>query len=105
MRKLTTISTSTLIRGAVLSKNDLRFEGHLQGTLKNEGRLVLAKDSRVVGACEAVECKADGHIDGNITVSHRLHVGPHAHICAAIETQEIHVDVGGKINGTITMTD
>lgn len=103
MKKLSIISTSTFVKGTLTSKNDLRFEGRLEGNLKNEGRLVLAKESRVIGYCEAQNCKADGQLFGNMHIKHRLHVGHHALLEASIQTQELCADPGGRINGEIKM--
>src|SRR6056297_2076115 len=95
--------SGTVITGDILSKNDSRIDGNLEGDLTCEARLLLGEKGQVVGNIDSKEAIIEGTIRGNISISGILTLKSTARITGNIYIQKLIVENGAVINGQCSM--
>lgn len=102
---ITRISCGALIKGAIISKSDIRIDGTLEGNILLEGKLVLGEKARIVGKIVCKNADIWGTIEGDIYVKERLEFKSVSNMKGNIKTSQLHIEAGALFNGTCEMID
>lgn len=99
------IVEGTVITGNILSQNDTRIDGKLEGDLNCKARLLLGEKGQVSGNIESKEAIIEGGIQGDISISGILTLKSTAQITGDIYTKKLIVENGAIINGQCSMKE
>jgi len=97
------ISQGTIIDGSLISKNDVRISGRVDGEVKAEGKVILANEGYVKGNVEAGEADVAGTVEGELNISKRLILRQSARIKGDIQTKVLLVEEGAVFEGACRM--
>ncbi len=88
-------------------KGDLSFDsaakvlGHIEGSIKSKGKLLIANGSRCHAAISAKEVAVEGHIEGNVQASDRIELKPSGRITGDIVSARMTMADGAAIEGHV----
>ncbi len=99
----TIVGASVTVRGNFEGKGNIIIDGMLEGSLYTEGSLLAGEKSIIKASIKAKEAKILGQVQGQITLSGLLELGPQAIINGDIEIGDITIAKGAIINGKISM--
>lgn len=97
------IAAGTSLEGTLTAKDDIRVSGRLKGTLKVEGKAIIAPEGNVEGDVFATDADVAGSLKGEITIKGRLVLKSTAKIEGTIKTTRLIVEEGAVIDGTCRM--
>lgn len=100
---LTIIASGTRVVGELLADGVLKVEGTMEGTVRTEGEVLVAKEGAIEGDVHAREAVIGGRVHGSIFASERVEVQPGATVVGDIATMRLVVQDGGELNGHIRM--
>lgn len=91
------------VTGDVTGDGELRIEGHVEGSVKTNGRVIVEASGQVEGGIEAEEVVASGKVSGKITAKGAVRLKNGCRVDADIEASVIELEEGGVINGRLQM--
>jgi len=94
------VAGGTKIEGVFRSAENLRMDGHIEGELKCDKKLVMGKGGFVDGKIFAKDAVIMGSLQGEINIEGTLHLQSTARINGKIFTKYLVVDDGAVYNGT-----
>jgi cytoskeletal protein CcmA (bactofilin family) len=97
------IARGTTLEGTISTQDDIRVSGRLKGTLRVEGKAIIAQEGQVEGDVHAVDADIAGLVQGEITIKERLVLKSTARIEGTIRTTRLIVEEGAVIDGTCRM--
>ena len=98
----TTIGTSLLISGEVISQEDITILGRVTGQIRmQEGGLVVAQTGSVDADVEGARVTVQGTLAGNVAAAERIELTPTATVSGMLTTCAILMHEGATFNGTI----
>ena len=97
------IAAGTSLEGTLSAKDDIRVSGSLKGTLKVEGKAIVAQEGHIEGEIIAADADIAGSVQGDISVKGRLVLKSTARIEGTIKTTRLIVEEGATIDGTCRM--
>lgn len=97
------ISQGTIIDGSLISKNDVRISGRVDGEVRAEGKVILANEGYVKGNVNAGEADVAGTVEGELNISKRLILRQSARIKGDIQTKVLLVEEGAVFEGACRM--
>lgn len=97
------IAAGTTLEGTISTKDDIRVSGQLKGTLRVEGKAIIAQEGHVEGDVHAVDADIAGLVKGELTIKERLVLKSTARIEGTIRTTRLIVEEGAVIDGTCRM--
>lgn len=97
------ISEGSTIDGSLITKNDVRVSGKVEGTVNSKSKLILSSTGFVNGNVEAADADIAGKIEGEVEVSNKLILRKSAVIDGDLYTNSLLVEEGATINGNIKM--
>lgn len=96
------IGKSVMIKGQIISREDLYLDGELEGTVElHEHRLTVGPNGRVQANVKAREIVVIGTIHGNVEASDKLEIRKEAKLVGDIRTARIVIEDGGYFKGSI----
>ena len=91
---------------AIFAKDDSNTGDSKNGAAAGEGAMsIIAAGMTVTGDIETREAVIGGRVEGTITATERVDVQATASVIGDIHTKSIVVQEGGKINGTVKMSE
>jgi cytoskeletal protein CcmA (bactofilin family) len=97
-----TIGKSVMIKGQIISREDLFLDGELEGTVElHEHRLTIGPNGRVQANVKAREIVVIGTINGNVEASDKLEIRKEARLVGDIRTARIVIEDGAYFKGSI----
>lgn len=99
----TTLGEGVVFKGELTFKRLLRIDGHFEGELLSDGKLVVGPTGVVKAEINMREAIIEGVIEGNIAVHERLELRSHAKVIGNIETRLLSVDEGVIIVGHVSV--
>lgn len=97
-----TIGKSVMIKGQIISREDLFLDGELEGTVElQEHRLTIGPNGRVQANVKAREIVVIGMINGNVEASDKLEIRKEARLVGDIRTARIVIEDGAYFKGSI----
>ena len=97
------ISSSTQINGDIVSKNDIRIDGSLKGSVKIDGKLVVGDEGIIDGDVFCSDADISGSVKGKITVSQLLSLKASAKLDGDIVTNKLAIEPGCSFSGSCSM--
>ena len=95
------IGASVLIRGQIVSREDLRLEGEAEGKLDVEGRLTVGQHGKARCDITAKEVVMSGSVQGNIEATERVVLTKGAELTGDVKTAGIVIEDGAYFKGGI----
>jgi len=102
--KLTTIiATDTEFEGHIVSKEGVRLDGILRGTLKTEGDVHIGESGLVVGNLTAANVYISGEINGDICAEGKVCILYNGKVTGDVKSQGFTVDDEAYFQGNCVM--
>ena len=94
------ISAGTVIKGEIVSPNDIRIDGLFEGKVISKSRVVIGESANVKGdiICENIDLW--GKVDGNLYVKDTLALKEGSNINGNLHIRRLLVELGATFNGT-----
>jgi cytoskeletal protein CcmA (bactofilin family) len=103
-RGTATIGKSVLIKGQILSKEDLVIDGNVEGSVEaQENRITIGPNGRVIANVKARDVVVLGHLKGNIEASGRVDIRKGANLVGDIRYSKIAIEEGADLRGSLEM--
>ena len=102
---LSIIASGTKIEGDLETDGVIRIEGRVEGSIRAARQVLVGRQGSVLGDIFTREAVIGGKVEGTITASERLEVQSTSLIIGDINTRAIAVIEGGKINGSVRISD
>lgn len=103
-RGTATIGKSVVIKGQILSKEDLVIDGMVEGTVEaQENRVTVGPNGRVVANIKARDVVVLGQLKGNIEASSRVDIRKGANVVGDIRYSKISIEEGADLRGSLEM--
>ncbi|MDF9830287.1 polymer-forming cytoskeletal protein [Parabacteroides sp. PF5-6] len=99
-----TMASSTTVKGDILTENDFRLDGRVEGNITCSGKLVIGPKGKVTGKVISDNAEIMGEIDGSIVVKAKLVLKASAVIKGDIQTQTIEIEPNARFNGSCVMS-
>ncbi len=97
-----TIGKSVMIKGTIISREDLYLDGEFEGGVElQEHRLTIGPNGRVQATVKAREIVVIGTIHGNVEASEKIEVRKEAKLVGDIRTARIVIEDGAYFKGSI----
>jgi cytoskeletal protein CcmA (bactofilin family) len=97
-----TIGKSVMIKGQILSREDLFLDGELEGSVElHEHRLTIGPNGKVQANIKAREIVVIGTIHGNVDASDKIEIRKEARLVGDIRTARIVIEDGAYFKGSI----
>jgi len=97
------VGKGTVFEGTVRAENDVRASGQVIGTLRVEGKAMIAESGSVDGEIIATNADVAGRVQGDIEIEERLVLKSTARVEGKIETDRLVVEEGAQFTGECTM--
>lgn len=97
------ISAGTVIKGEIISPNDIRIDCMFEGTLKVKGKVVIGSTAIVKGDIICDNCDICGKLDGNVYVKDTLGLKDGCIVNGNLHIRRISVELGSTFNGNCRM--
>lgn len=99
------IGSDTTVKGSLTCSEDLLIEGTIEGKLRADGSIVLAREAVVRGDIAAREVAVSGTVIGTIRCSAKLEIYASAQILGTVQTPTLKMESGAKVHARIIMSD
>lgn len=100
-----TIGKSVVIKGQIISREDLYLDGELEGSVElQEHRLTIGPNGRVHANVKAREIVIIGTVHGNVEASDKIEIRKEARLVGDIRTARIVIEDGAYFKGSIDIT-
>ena len=108
VNSISRISAGTVIKGEIISPNDIRIDGAFEGKVTSKGRVVLGESAVVKGDIICTNIDLWGKVDGNVYVKDTLSLKEGCVMNGNLHIRRLAVELGATFNGscrTITETE
>jgi cytoskeletal protein CcmA (bactofilin family) len=97
-----TLGKSVVIKGQILSREDLTLDGEVEGTVElQEHRLTIGPNGKVSATVKAREIVILGTIHGNVEATDKIDIRKDAKLVGDIRTARIVIEDGAYFKGNI----
>ena len=99
VNSISRISAGTVIKGEILSPNDIRIDGTFEGRVQSKGRVVVGESAVIKGdiVCENVDLW--GKVEGNLFVKDTLSLKEGCVVTGNLHIRRLAVELGATFNG------
>ena len=103
MNTVSRISAGTVIKGEIISPNDIRIDGLFEGKVISKSRVVIGESANVKGdiICENIDLW--GKVDGNLFVKDTLSLMEGCSVNGNLNVKRLAVELGSIFNGNCRM--
>lgn len=95
------LSPEVVVIGNVSGQGDLEIRGRVQGNLRLEGRLLLAKGGTVIGNVEATSVVIAGTIHGDIEARSGIEIQGSGSVEGNLAAPRIGIETGAQVRGML----
>lgn len=99
------IVKSTEFNGDLITENDIKFDGKLEGKLVTKSKLVLGNEGLIKGEVHCKSAVISGEIEGKIFIDDLITLQSSAKINGEIKTNKIAIEPGATFNGSCLMDE
>lgn len=94
------ISAGTVIKGEIVSPNDIRIDGLFEGKVISKSRVVIGESANVKGdiICENIDLW--GKVEGNLYVKDTLALKEGSNMNGNLHIRRLLVELGATFNGS-----
>ena len=97
------IEKSTTLKGNIKSQTDIRIDGNVEGEVITTGKVILGKESDVIGKILCGNADVEGKFDGELTVSGTLNLKAGSNVKGKVKIQKLIVESGSMFNANCSM--
>lgn len=97
------IGRTLLVKGEVLSDDEVMTEGKVEGRVIVKNRLVIGKNGRIEADIEAREVIIRGRVDGNVKGYQKVEIVPEGVLNGNIVSPKVVISEGAVFAGNIDM--
>jgi cytoskeletal protein CcmA (bactofilin family) len=97
------VGKGTVFEGTVRAESDVRASGQVIGTLRVEGKAMIAESGSVDGEIIATNADIAGRVQGEIEIEERLVLKSTARVDGNIKTDRLVVEEGAQFTGECQM--
>jgi cytoskeletal protein CcmA (bactofilin family) len=99
-RQVAWIGQGVTIEGRIISRQDIRIDGHVRGEIEvGQHELVLGAGSEVKGAVNARSVLVGGTLEGDVTATERLQVQSTGVLLGDVVAPRLIIQDGGLLRG------
>ena len=99
-RQVAWIGQGVTIEGRIASNQDIRIDGHVQGTIEvGHHELVLGAGAELKGNVGARSVLIGGRIEGNVTAAERIQIQSTGVLLGDVVTPRLIIQDGGLLRG------
>lgn len=102
---LSIIAAGMRVVGELITNGVVKVEGAIEGSVRAERQVLIAKGGVVEGDVHTREAIVGGRVTGSIFAEERVEVQPKSVVHGDIMTQKLIVHEGGEVNGSVQMGD
>ena len=99
----TLISAGTIVNGDLVSDNDLRIDGTINGNVSSTAKIIVGPSGYVEGNIEGQQADITGKVSGNITVNEILQLRGNCQVQGNICAGKLQVEPTAVFNGQCQM--
>lgn len=99
----TLISAGTTLNGDVVSDNDLRIDGTINGNVQCSAKIIIGPTGFVDGHIQGLQADITGKVQGNITVSEILQLRGQCDVTGNICAAKLQIEPTATFNGQCQM--
>ncbi len=93
------ISAGTVIKGEILSPNDIRIDGTFEGRVQSSGRVVIGESAVIKGDIVCTHLDLWGKVEGNVYVKDTLSLKDGCVMNGNLHVRRLSVELGAVFNG------
>ena len=97
------LGTGTTIKGDTESNGDIRIDGHLIGSLKSNGKVVIGQPGVMEGDLNCKQAEISGVVKGNITTEELTALKSTSKVEVDLTTTQLRIEVGAQFTGKCMM--
>ena len=99
VNSISRISAGTVIKGEILSPNDIPIDGTFEGRIQSKGRVVVGETAVIKAdiVCENVDLW--GKVEGNLFVKNTLSLKEGCTVTGNLHIRRLSVELGATFNG------
>ncbi len=97
------IGTGTTIKGDIESSGDIRIDGHLIGSLKSNGKVVIGQTGVMEGDLNCKQAEISGAVKGIITTEELTALKSTSKVEVDLNTKQLLIEVGAQFTGKCVM--
>lgn len=99
----TLISAGTVVKGDIVSENDLRIDGTIKGNIKCSSKIIIGSTGFVDGNIEGVQADVTGKVQGHIIVKEFLQLRGECNVTGNLSAAKLQIDPTAVFNGQCQM--
>lgn len=97
------IGNGTTIKGDIESNGDIRIDGHLIGSLKSNGKVVIGQTGVMEGDLSCKQAEVSGVVKGNINTEELTALKATSKVEVDLTTKQLLIEVGAQFTGKCMM--
>lgn len=97
------ITNETKIKGEVFSKNDIRFDGEIEGEITCGEKILFGPKCLINGDIECKKADISGEINGSVSASEIIRLRKNSKLTGPITAKTLIIEEGAIFNGTCSM--
>ena len=97
------IGNGTVIKGDIESSGDIRVEGHLIGSLKSNGKVVVGQTGVIEGDLTCKQADISGVVKGVIKTEELTSLKSTSKVEVDLSTKQLLIEVGAQFTGKCVM--
>jgi cytoskeletal protein CcmA (bactofilin family) len=95
------VNRNVNVAGRLVFNEPIRIEGHFRGEVSSNELVVISEDGSVGGRVRSPRLVVLGQLEGDITTSHSVVLGPRSRFKGKIEADNLTVYEGAHLNGDL----
>ena len=97
------IGNGTTIKGDIESNGDIRIDGHLIGSLKSNGKVLIGSTGIMEGDLTCKQAEISGTVKGNIVTDELTALKATSKVEVDLTTKQLLIEVGAQFTGKCVM--
>lgn len=97
------IAQGTVFKGEMTSPHDIRIDGHFEGDIQSEGKVVIGEAAFFKGKISCNDLDFWGKADTEAVVKGTLSMHSGCVVTGSVRTQKLIVELGSSFDGTCAM--
>lgn len=103
--EISRISSATTIKGDLVSSNDIRIDGNVEGNVRTTGKVVAGESSVITGTVICANADIWGKVEGDLFVKDAITLRKTAQVKGNLHVRKIQIDMDAMFNGLCNMMD
>ncbi|MBI4022757.1 polymer-forming cytoskeletal protein [Candidatus Berkelbacteria bacterium] len=101
----TVVGANVKLTGTISDVNDITIHGVVEGEVVSDKTVTITETATVKGPITAQLVSVSGRVNGAVTAKQKLELLPSARVSGSINTTELIIKSGAKLNGKCVMAE